>query len=522
MREFIANNRRFWPAATAAAGRGRVLVEGLLAGAGPNYLVRTGLIARAVAAELSLEPAVVFSETSLYWQSAIELYRSFGIDNFINERSCAPSVSERLQEAREASRAFRGLKSPDDLLSLSYKGVRYGDLAYDTIIHDAPGTPTIDNLSLREFFYVLQAHDLINTYDALLGRHDVRFYVATHSQYLTWGLLVRCCLARGIPVVETTDLQLWLYEPADGRSPKFHDCLRRRLQLLMAQSNPEEAIGEADRLLAARFAGAVDQSDVKLAYAAKRTYDESELRTALAIDNDWPIAFIFAHIFSDAPQGLSDGMLFRDYYSWLDQTLRAVAAIPGVNWVVKPHPANTIYKEEGLVDRIVEQRGRGLFVCPADFSPASVPGIARAIVTAQGTAGLEFGCFGVPAILAGRPFYAGFGFTIEPRSVEEYVATLRRVPESSGLSRAQQVTAKQVFAAFMRLQQADTTVIDADILHAVWGGNGVPGSPERAYELLSAKLGGADLRESQLYLRTRELMRDFRRESRHAAVTSGA
>jgi hypothetical protein len=151
-----------------------------------------------------------------------------------------------------------------------------------------------------------------------------------------------------------------------------------------------------------------------------------------------------------------------------------------------------------------------LFICPKDLSPASVIDVASAIVTAQGTVGIEYSCMGIPVVLAGKPFYAEFGFTIEPDSIEEYRTTLRDIKKLTRLSEDQKTIAKKVFTAFMRMQQTDTSLIDSNVLLAAWGGEGRPASPDRAFELINQKLPGFDLKQYSLYKAALELVNGIR------------
>jgi hypothetical protein len=321
-------------------------------------------------------------------------------------------------------------------------------------------------------------------------------------------------LLRNIPVLETTDLQLWLHQKYKTHEsisyPKYHDYLRQRIKLLLDNEIDSTSITEAVNVLNERFSGHFEQSDVQLAYKNKKIYGRNELRGVLKIENDYPFVFIFAHAFADAPQGLSNGMLFRDYYAWLEETIKDACTIPGVNWIIKPHPASAIYNETGMVDEIVAKyKSSCLFICPKDLSPVSVIDVASAIVTAQGTVGIEYGCMGIPVVLAGKPFYSGFGFTIEPNSIQEYKTALRDIKKLTRLSEDQITMAKKVFAAFMQMQQTDTSLIDTDVLLAVWGGDGKPPSSDRAFELINSKLPGFELNQYSLYKETIELVKNL-------------
>jgi len=116
--------------------------------------------------------------------------------------------------------------------------------------------------------------------------------------------------------------------------------------------------------------------------------------------------------------------------------------VPAVNWVFKEHPASRYYPTEDVdlqtVFERVESNHIGFIGSEADFNSRSIVSLAAAIVTCIGTAGLEYATQGIPCVLAGgRASYSGFGFTIEPQSVEAYQTCLQNIGELSALNEEQ-------------------------------------------------------------------------------------
>ena len=55
-----------------------------------------------------------------------------------------------------------------------------------------------------------------------------------------------------------------------------------------------------------------------------------------------------------------------------------------------------------------------------NFNNKSIITCADTIITCVGTSGLEFSCYGIPAILEGQNHYTGYGICDEPSSIQEY------------------------------------------------------------------------------------------------------
>jgi hypothetical protein len=202
-------------------------------------------------------------------------------------------------------------------------------------------------------------------------------------------------------------------------------------------------------------------------------------------------------------------MLYADFYTWLESSLDIASKIKGVNWIVKPHPAAKLYGELGEVKKMVARMGaRNIFLAPDDMSPFSVKSLATAIITAQGTVGLEYSCLGIPSILASNPFYSGFGFTIEPSTVEEYQNALVQVVDLKPLAKDKIIMSKKVYGCFMNISEKDNSLIDSNVLLDVWGSES-GAVPDKAYLLLADRLATIDPRKHSLFKKAEFLARSF-------------
>ena len=65
--------------------------------------------------------------------------------------------------------------------------------------------------------------------------------------------------------------------------------------------------------------------------------------------------------------------------------------------------------------------------------------VTDCLLTSQGSAGLEYPCFGIPSIICGDAYYQGLGFTLEPKNEKDYYEIINNINEviSKGLSSEQ-------------------------------------------------------------------------------------
>src|ERR671938_68348 len=185
--------------------------------------------------------------------------------------------------------------------------------------------------------------------------------------------------------------------------------------------------------------------------------------TALGLDPAKRTAVLYSHILRDANMFYGDD-LFADQEEWFVETVRAAAANPRVNWIVKLHPANVwklrreglegVHDEEAAIrDALGELPPHLALVRPdSDISTRSIFGVTDYGITIRGSVGFEMPCFGVPVLTAGTGFYSGRGFTVDSASPAEYVERLRSIEAIPPLSPAQVELARRHAYALFRLR----------------------------------------------------------------------
>jgi hypothetical protein len=124
---------------------------------------------------------------------------------------------------------------------------------------------------------------------------------------------------------------------------------------------------------------------------------------------------------------------FPSLVEWVRQTVRYFAARRDCRLIVRVHPAEAIFGTGQPVAGVVRECCHPLpdhirVVGPTD--PVNTYDLMDACdfgLVYNSTAGLEMAMRGLPTIVAGRPHYAGKGFTIEPRDPVEYRSVLDRM-----------------------------------------------------------------------------------------------
>ena len=485
--------------------KGCVLVEGMLAAYGPNYWIRTALVAKAIEEQEHLTPVVILQTSNVTVQNQYEM---FGISSFLFFPYDTKSFFHFLQSLFKTLFLILKRVTPEELLSLSFKNILLGDLIYDDALkHNHTKDLTIHSLTKEDYSIVLRAFWLTLEYQRFFKRSNIKYLVATHATYIEYGVLLRTATRLGITALETTDSFLGIHPPDEKKeSANLMNGLYTSLVLqLRNYKNLQKKIEAGRSNLTARFEGVQKQIDVALAFTQKETYSKERLSACLGTPLDKPYAFIFAHVFTDSPH-LSCKLLYKDYYIWLKETLAIAKTVNDVTWLIKPHPSQFLYGDVSFKQILSQVNNDNIHIVPTDFNTKSIIGIADAIITCQGTIGLEASCFGIPVVVAGTPFYANFGFCHTPKSQTEYTACLHKCPELQPPSLQQQEQALLCFQAFFEQSTRMQSTIPAEILNHIWGYAKGGRNINKAYALLDQHIQKTLLRDLPLFQDTQRIL----------------
>lgn len=426
---FIKKNIPLWKKNN---GEIKVLIEGVIDA--PTSIIEKARIAKAIEENNTYKSIVIIRAISPKSSNVAPIFKSFGICDFycwwrgyLNPYLIIPSLID-------AFTLFKNVKTGDELVIYRKNGNLIGDLLYDTLIRFIPNSYTVKELAFfRHFRLIFRAFFTFHSNELILKKYQPRYLVTSHNVYAEYGLLARQANHSGA-VVFLKDMDVYkVYGQDRNINEHFLKIGKKYFQDKLLDSS---CIESANVYLKSRTSGNIDQIDVKNAYLNKREYTFVDLLDLYSnVNADNKNVFIMAHAFSDAPH-VGEGLLFRDYYDFLEKTLIHLNSVGNINCFVKAHPSSYMWGEKGGVEAIVELNGlNNINILPKNFNSSSIVNIADCIVTAKGTAGLEFSCFGIPAVTAGKGFYYGFGIALEPETVGDYYSALSSVANLSKLSK---------------------------------------------------------------------------------------
>lgn len=344
---------------------------------------------------------------------------------------------------------FPRVRNLKELLEFEIDGIPIGDLIYGTALRNA-NTGTFDSLNRSLVRYLAAGIVLKEHVESIFRQFDIQGALITSLPSIYNGLVGRVAFHEGSSVyvfqgeflAQYSSMGEFTVRPKRPERDLFKFVFRNRKEQALDRSSEilEQSHGENPETVKSL----IDRGDVP----ELKDYVSEE---PVALDESKPTALILPHVLVEF---LHDRQrLFRDYFSWYEQTVKFAAGTPEVNWLIKPHWGRHLYDYEDYEISIVREAmdsnpSNTIHIIEEETPIETLVNTSDAIVTVDGTAGIEFPCYGVRSIIAGRAEYGGFGFTEEPLTRTEYNHTLGNLAELSPLTDSQIERAKTMLHVY--------------------------------------------------------------------------
>lgn len=365
-----------------------------------------------------------------------------------------------------------------DIASHVLDGAQVGRMAWSSLTRHMKGTlldadalsPEHETL-YRRYLYAAMVN--VHAAGEAIRRRAPASVLASHGVYVDYAPAMSVAWQRGVPAMSWSsayaDAHHYFTVPKGANELLLQGVSRAELwQERAAQplSGAEEA--RLDGFLHRRYHGAA-ALDIRV-LAAPET--PGALRARLGLRAGRRVFAVFPHVNWDASFDMS-AMLYPDANQWTLDTLRCIASLTEVDWIVRLHPGELTDGSVVSTGRIIEEQFGVLpahvKLLPADSTVNSL-GLFQLVdggATIFSTAGLELAALGKPAILAGHAHYGGKGFTIDAGSTADYREALGRAATLAPLSAEQTALARRYAYWYFVQRQIPVNAVDRRGGH--WG-----------------------------------------------------
>jgi len=398
----------------------------------------------------------------------ILLFRSFGIKKIIFLKSSNFFI--RLKYFVKAYFKIRSCKNMDEFLKFNISGVDIGKTVYSHYIrYSGIGTT---NTFHRNFYANLASAFLVHhQMEKYFKKYNFISSIQGEKQFIPGAIMFQSALKNGVNVYSKygpsnsftvrkyTNIDQ-KYKPIDRYSKKIYELININIK--------KKAVEIGGEIIKKRFDGTpgyetfyeffelpVYAKGKKFKKIEKKDFTKEELCKRLGWKTNCPIAVIFATDLTDGVFGHSTWTVFRDRLTWLRETLYEIKKITNVNWLIKPHPNDEIY---GVVTGTISEYKNiclnldHVKICPEDISKRSITKFIDVALTLNSSAAYEYPCFGIPTIVPTESTVSGFGFTIDPKSKDEFFRELKNIRELKKLN-IQQVELAKIYT-FIKMKLA--------------------------------------------------------------------
>ena len=396
-------NKNYWKACNINTSDKILLYENFYTSSQVNYGVSK--VALCIANILELKPYVL-----LPWKKS-ELSESMCLNRFDLRKNILRLL---IFHSFTLLKVFIETNKGEDILNLNLCKCHIGYYMYDLILRTY-SVPTIKTLSFKQRMRVVFECIYFLYFSDIFAKYTIGAVVLGDIVY-RYGFIFELCRKYEIDCYGPINLNSFSLKRYSVENQYSNNVIieekYEKLSLIDIKN-------EIDDYFIRRYSGSIVQHDVLNAYREKHvsTYDDFMRRYLL--DPDKKTVVVMAHVFCDAPH-VNENVLYKDYYDWFYNTIKCLSQNANINLLVKEHPSSYLFKENGIVDSVMQDFNLVDRIITSDESTYSILNNADMVVTCGGTIGLEFSSFGKPVLLAARPPYSEFGFTINSENRVEY------------------------------------------------------------------------------------------------------
>lgn len=440
LEQFVNYNKKIWP--DKSHNKKYILVNLSMVRMQIPWILPKLLFAKGLEEKTGAKPVV------LTWNSNEQLssfFESFGAKHIALNELCKKNITGGAAALFRTVFFMLSDGTGEGLKQMKIWDLPVGKNLYEDILRTSP-LSTIRNcrnkIVIKKIFHLLLSCYTLKKYCMKYPmEYAITDDMAYHEGMFIWLLKsmdtkIAACSNAGAKEVGFT---------ADGEIIRHNWFSADRIREYVKSVTDEETIW-VEKYLEEKFQGKNGREIDRQAFSGKKVLTKDDLTRQYGIDPQKKTVVIMAHTFTDAVFNYGD-YYFRDYYDWTEQTLRIAASNTKVNWILKPHPTRGSYNEsEDSIEKLFAKYQKGhMYFLSDDVSSESIKNIADVLVTIGGNAGAEYSCFGIPAVIVGKPYYYGQGYTIEPKTYDEYKSILEKADEIAPLSEGQVMLAKKVF-----------------------------------------------------------------------------
>ena len=367
------------------------------------------------------------------------IFKSFGVKDFIYLKK--PNLFNRVKYVYDSLKIFKKKMRIETFCKIKHRGIELGLSSYDSYLRYTSGNPSLDYVN--DELIVIYANALFTCdylYEEVLKKKNVIGSVQAETVFHPPHIFFQICLKEKIRVYSRcgeNEISLRQYNSWTQRhsyryniSQKIFDRIYKslksddfkKLYLFYKKKELNQDYGIDTKL------PIIKSKKLKI-------INKNYLRKYFNWKDNKKVICFHLSLFRDRNFHSGPRVIFKDNYSFTKYMLRKIRDTSNVNWIIKYHPVEKLYKSNTPIYReieLLEKNFNHIRVLPDDISNASTLSIADAVLTSHGTAGIKYPIFGINSIFTEKSNYSNLNFTKMVRSkkkLDQIIKNIHRLPK---------------------------------------------------------------------------------------------
>ncbi len=335
-------------------------------------------------------------------------------------------------------RSYKILKknrTVENFIKFKLNNIDIGEIVYDHYIRNS-NNPSAESLNYKFIIFLAEGLYVNDFIKKFFKKNKINYMVMAEKQFIPSNIIFQNALKFGVKVVSRIsgpkDISLAIFKSFKEKNDsdvklqkKFLKYFYSRNKTKYAKKGLKSALRMIDRK--------TRHPDHNIKDNAKKIKSVENFYKQLELNPKKKTCFIFSHNLLDGVNGGKSVKVFKDYLTWLRETLLFINKLnDDINWVIKEHPSdygfdkmntNTKIEFEDLIDR----NKKNIKFFPDNFDQSIIRDVASCVITQGGSSGMEYPCFGIHSVNSSGIFYSDKNFTHNYKSKKEYFNLLENM-----------------------------------------------------------------------------------------------
>mgnify|MGYP001285422490 CR=1 FL=1 len=358
------------------------------------------------------------------------IFESYGIKDIYYYKNI--NIFQRLRVLFISLKLIKNYKKINDFCKIKYKNISVGLSSYDSYVRYT-GKPSLKFINSELVYFLSDSIAASIFFDNFLDKRKIKFSVQAETAFSPSNNLFQTCLKKKIKVftrLGTNTFSIRIYKEwrerytyrATFEKKIFEKIYSKRKKYCTKKYDLFHKKEIKDRKFGLDVA--VQDNIIKTKAVTK-----TDIKKLFNWDNK-KVAVIFLHHFIDGNFHCGPRKTFMDNYTWAKFTINALSKIKSVNWIIKPHPSQYVYKTRDNLQKEIEiliKNNKHIKIFPREFSQSSLLNITDFAITSHGTAGVEYLAHGINTVYCDNSFYSNLKFIKMSEGSSNYLKTLKNL-----------------------------------------------------------------------------------------------